>query len=97
MRELPEGMAKKIGSEWHSTYMALQALLGRLRGRQAQLSFLSAWKAGWSHGVKNPVMIMLVAALALYGAYRLAERLVPIIKQWKGSSYDKTRPGNPNQ
>src|SRR5712664_4130875 len=36
-KALPEGMAKKIATEWHSTYLALQALLGRLRGREAQL------------------------------------------------------------
>src|SRR5580700_10441286 len=58
-KELPEGMAKKIATEWHSTYLGLQALLGRLRGRQAQLQSISTFRVGARNVFANPLVILL--------------------------------------
>src|SRR5262245_45805656 len=41
-KDLPDGTSKRIAGEWHSTFLALQAMLGRLKGRQSQLATISS-------------------------------------------------------
>jgi hypothetical protein len=82
-KELPEGMSKKLATEWHSTYLGLQALLGRLRGRQAQLRGVSTLRIGLSHVFDNPLVILLVMITASYGVYRFAEDWIPKLTQLK--------------
>ncbi len=77
LRELPEGGDKRLTNEWHSFYLWLQALLGRLRGRQAQLATISSFSLGLRNVFANPLVIVIVALLALYGAYRLVDDWVP--------------------
>ena len=76
-KELPEGMSKKLATEWHSTYLGLQALLGRLRGRQAQLKSVSTFRVGMQRVFANPLVILLVMITASYGVYRFAEDWIP--------------------
>lgn len=80
-KELPEGMAKKITSEWHSTFLSLQALLGRLKGRKTQLASISSLTIGPKQVFANPLVILLVAVAALYGVYKFADEMIPKIKQ----------------
>lgn len=78
-RDLPEGMDKRLSNEWHSTYLAMQALLGRLRGRQAQLASINTFAVAWRSVFANPLVLLVVALMAAYGVYRLAEDLIPKI------------------
>jgi hypothetical protein len=80
-KELPEGMARKIASEWHSTFISMQALLGRLKGRRAQLAGISSLRVGLRNVFGHPLVLIMVAAAAMYGVYRLADELVPKLKQ----------------
>jgi len=82
-REMPEGMAKKLATEWHGTYLGLQALLGRLRGRQAQLRSVSTVRVGMRNVFANPIVILLVMIAAAYGVYRFAEEWIPKLSQLK--------------
>ena len=82
-KELPEGMAKKIATEWHSTYLALQAVLGRLRGRQAQLLGVSTLRVAMQNVLVHPLMILLIMVAAAYGVYRFAEEWIPKLSQLK--------------
>jgi hypothetical protein len=82
-KELPEGMGKKIATEWHSTYLALQALMGRLRGRQAQLRSISTFRVGARNVFANPLVILLFMIAAAYGVYRFAEEWIPKLSQLK--------------
>jgi hypothetical protein len=84
LRELPEGMPKKITTDWHNIYLSLQALLGRLRGRQAQLAGISSFRIGMRKVFSNPLVIVLIAVAAgygVYGIYRFAEEVIPRIQQ----------------
>ena len=80
-KDLPEGMSKKLANEWHTTYMGLQALLGRLRGRQAQLRSVSTVRVGMRNVFANPIVILLVMIAAAYGVYRFAEEWIPKLTQ----------------
>ncbi|HUI07755.1 MAG TPA: hypothetical protein VL486_12200 [Verrucomicrobiae bacterium] len=80
-KDLPEGMSKKLATEWHTTYMGLQALLGRLRGRQAQLARVSTFRVAVQHVFGNPLVILLVMIAAAYGVYRFAEEWIPRLTQ----------------
>ncbi|HUJ72548.1 MAG TPA: hypothetical protein VLZ30_09905 [Verrucomicrobiae bacterium] len=80
---LPEGMSKKLATEWHSTYLGLQALLGRLRGRQAQLQSVSTLRVGMRNVLANPLVILLFMVAASYGVYRFAEEWIPKLTQLK--------------
>jgi hypothetical protein len=82
-KELPEGMSKKLATEWHGTYMGLQALLGRLRGRQEQLRSISTFAVGMRNVFANPIVILLVMIAAAYGVYRFAEEWIPKLTQLK--------------
>ena len=82
-KDLPEGMSKKIANEWHNTYLARQALLGRLRGRQVQLRGVSTVRMAFQRVFANPLVILLVMAAAAYGVYRLAEDWIPKLSQLK--------------
>jgi len=82
-KELPEGMAKSLANEWHSTYMTLQALLGRLRGRQAQLRGVSTLRVAMQNVLVHPLMILLIMIAAAYGVYRFAEEWIPKLTQLK--------------
>ncbi len=82
-KELPEGMSKKLATEWHGTYMGLQALLGRLRGRQAQLRSISTFAVAVRNVFANPIVILLVMIAAAYGVYRFAEEWIPKLTQLK--------------
>lgn len=81
--ELPEGMAKKLANEWHNVYMGLQAMLGRLQGRQEQLRRVSSVRVGLRNVLANPIVILLVMTAAAYGIYRLAEEWIPKLSQLK--------------
>ena len=80
-KELPEGMAKKVATEWHNTYIGLQALLGRLKGRQAQLAAISSFRFGLRRVFDNPLVVTLVAVSAFYGVYRFADDWIPKLKE----------------
>ena len=82
-KDLPEGMSKKVATEWHNTYLALQALLGRLRGRQIQLKGISTVRMATRNVFANPLVILLVMIAAAYGVYRFAEEWVPKLSQLK--------------
>ena len=82
-KELPEGMPKKMATEWHGTYMGLQALLGRLRGRQEQLRNISTFAVGMRNVFANPIVILLIMIAAAYGVYRFAEEWIPKLTQLK--------------
>ena len=95
-RDLPEGMAKKIATDWHSAYMALQALLGRLKGRQAQLAASSSIRQGLKSVLGSPLIALLMLVAAGYGVYRFAEDWLPKLKEYMEKNHDKTGPGHPN-
>ena len=95
-RDLPESMPKKIASDWHSTYMALQALLGRLKGRQAQLASVSTVRQGLKNVFSHPLLVLLLLVAAGYGVYRFAEDWIPKLKEFMEKTHDKTGPGNTN-
>ena len=80
---LPEGMSKKLATEWHSTYLGLQALLGRLRGRELQLRSVSTLRVGMGRVFTNPLVVLLVMVAASYGVYRFAEEWIPKLSQLK--------------
>jgi hypothetical protein len=81
LRELPEGMPKKITSDWHNIYLSLQALQGRLRGRQAQLANINSFAIGVRKVFSNPLVITLVAIAALYGVYKFYQEMFPRIHE----------------
>ena len=95
-RELPEGMSKKIANDWHSTYLSLQALLGRLKGRQAQLASSSSVRQGLKSVFSNPLIALLLLVAASYGVYRFAEDWLPKLKEFMENYHDKTGSGNSN-
>ena len=76
-KDLPEGTDKRIAAEWHSTVLALQALLGRLKGRRIQLAAISTVRVGWKNVFSHPLMVLLLLVCASYGVYRFAEDWVP--------------------
>ena len=80
---LSEGMPKKLATEWHGTYMGLQALLGRLRGRQVQLQSVSTVSVAMRRVFANPLVILLIMIAASYGVYRFAEDWIPKLSQLK--------------
>ena len=80
-KDLPEGMSKKLANDWHTTYMGLQTLLGRLRGRQAQLAGVSTVRVAVQRVFANPLVILLVMVAAAYGVYRFAEEWIPKLTQ----------------
>jgi hypothetical protein len=82
-KELPEGTAKKVATEWHNMYLGLQALLGRLRGRQIQLKGVSTLRMATRNVLANPLVILLVMIAAAYGVYRFAEEWIPKLSQIK--------------
>jgi len=82
-KDLPEGMSKKVAADWHNTYISLQALLGRLRGRQVQLAQLSSLGLGLKRVFSNPIMILLVVVAAGYGVYKFAEEMIPKIQEFR--------------
>jgi hypothetical protein len=57
-KELPEGMGRKIATEWHNTFISFQALLGRLKGRQTQLAAVSTFRYALRHVFGNPLVII---------------------------------------
>jgi hypothetical protein len=81
-KELPEGMARKIASEWHGTFIAMQALLGRLGGRQEQLASVSTVAPSIRRVFGHPLVIMLLLTLAGFGAYRVGLDALPKIEHW---------------
>lgn len=80
-KDLPEGMARKIATEWHSTFLSLQALLGRLKGRQAQLAGVSSFRVGFRSVFGNPLVILLVMIAAAYGVYKFTDEWIPELKK----------------
>ena len=75
-----EEMARKIGSDWHSVYIAMQALLGRLQGRRATLSAASSVRLGFQRVFGNTLVIVVVLVAAGYGVYKLVDEWVPQIQ-----------------
>lgn len=83
-KDLPEGMAKKVASEWHSTYLAMQGLLGRLNGRKAQMAGMSSLRQGTMSVLANPLVILLLAVAAGYGVYKFCDDVAPnLTKYWE--------------
>ena len=82
-KDLPEGMAKKMATEWHGTYLRLQALLGRLHGRQEQLRSINTFSVAMRNVFANPIVILLIMIAAAYGVYRFAEEWIPKLTQLK--------------
>jgi len=78
---LAEGMDKRISSEWHSTYLALQSLLGRLKGRKAQLASISSFRVGMRGVFGNPLVVVFVAVAAAYGVYKFTYEMIPVIQK----------------
>jgi hypothetical protein len=79
-KDLPEETARKVATEWHNTFLALQALLGRLKGRQAQLAGISSLRIGVRNVFGNPLVILLVLAASAYGVYKFADEWIPKLK-----------------
>ncbi len=88
-KDLPEGMARKVAGEWHATFIATQALLGRLNGRREQLATVSTFRTGLRRVLGHPLIILLLLVLAAYGAYRLGADAVPLIEKWKSGDKSK--------
>ena len=82
-KDLPEGMAKKMATEWHGTNLRLQALLGRLHGRQEQLLSINTFAVAMRNVFANPIVILLIMIAAAYGVYRFAEEWIPKLTQLK--------------
>ena len=82
-RDLPEGTAHRLAAEWHSTYMGLHSLLGRLSGRKIQLASISSLRIGMQQVFGNPLVIILIAMAACYGVYKVAEELIPAIARFQ--------------
>ena len=82
-KDLPDGMAKKMATEWHATYLRLQALLGRLHGREEQLRSISTFAVAMRNVFNNPIVILLIMIVAAYGVYRFAEEWIPKLTQLK--------------
>ncbi len=78
-KDLPDGTSKKIATEWHNTFIACQALLGRLKGREAQLAAISSLRVGWKRVIGHPVMVVFVTMAAFYGVYRFTYDWFPKI------------------
>jgi hypothetical protein len=93
-RDLHEGMSKKIASDWHNSYISFQALLGRLKGRQAQLAAVSTLRIGFKNIFNHPLFVVLLCLAAGYGVYRLADDWIPTLMEIKEKSHDKTGPGS---
>lgn len=79
MREFAEGMPRKVTTDWHTIYMYLQAVLGQLKGRQAQLAGISSLQVGLQRVFSNPVMVVLIAICTGYGVYKFADEWFPHI------------------
>jgi hypothetical protein len=77
LRELEEGIDKKIVGDWHSVFIAMQALLGRLKGRQATLAGISSLRMGMVRVLGNPLVVILFAIAAGYGIYQFVDIWVP--------------------
>jgi hypothetical protein len=81
LKELPEHMPRKISTDWHTSYLGMQALLGKLKGQKAQLAGISSLQVGAKRVFLNPVTMVLVYAAAGYGIYVLAEEWIPKLAQ----------------
>ncbi len=77
LRELEEGMDKKVVGDWHSVFIAMQALLGRLKGRQATLAGISSFRMGVVRVLGNPLILLAFAIAAGYGIYRFVDDWAP--------------------
>lgn len=75
--EMEEGANRRLTAEWHSTYLGLQSLLGKLKGRRLQLATVNSFRLGMRHVFGHPLVIILVALAAGYGVYRFAEDTIP--------------------
>jgi hypothetical protein len=76
-KELPNGMAKKVVADWHNIYLWSQSLLGRLRGRKAQLAQLSTLRIAVQRVFTHPLMILFLLVAAGYGVYKFADEWFP--------------------
>ncbi|MBM3859887.1 MAG: hypothetical protein FJ395_09585 [Verrucomicrobia bacterium] len=77
LREMEEGMDKKVVGDWHSAFIAMQALLGRLRGRQATLAGVSSFRMGLIRVFGNPLILLAFVIAAGYGIYRFVDEWAP--------------------
>jgi len=77
IKDLPEGTATKLAADWHHTFIAWQALLGRLRGRQAQLAAQNSLTVALRRLLMHPVTLIVMFLAAAYGLYRLADDWLP--------------------
>jgi hypothetical protein len=81
LKEMPEHMPRKLSTDWHTSYLAMQALLGRLRGQKAHLASISSLQVGAKRVFLNPVLLISVYVAAGYGVYKLAEEWIPKLSQ----------------
>lgn len=86
--ELEDDANRRLTTEWHTTYLSFQALLGRLKGRRLQLSTLSTMRHGMRSVFANPLVIFLVALAAGYGVYRFAQEAVPKLIELRETKHD---------
>jgi hypothetical protein len=92
-RELPESLAKKVVADWHNIYLWLQSLLGRLRGRQAQLAQLSTVRIGFQRVFTHPLLVLFLLVAAGYGVYKFADEWFPKVRDFmeKKESMEKIK------
>lgn len=80
LRGLDENMGRKVAGDWHSVFIAMQALLGRLQGRKATLASVSTVRVGFERVFGNPLVILVGLVAAGYGIYKLVDEWVPKIQ-----------------
>jgi hypothetical protein len=80
-KELNEPMVKKVAVEWHNTYISYQALLGRLKGRKAQLAGVSSFRLGLKRVFINPLTVTFLMLAAAYGIYKFTDEWIPKLKE----------------
>lgn len=74
---LEEGVDKKIVGDWHSAFLGMQALLGKLLGRQATLAGISSFRMALLRVTGNPLVVVAITAAACYGVYRFIDDWLP--------------------
>lgn len=80
LKEFPEGLPKKLVTDWHTCYMSFQAWLGRLKGRQAQLAGINSISVAARNVLTSPVLVVFVVAAAAYGVYKFADEWIPKLR-----------------
>lgn len=80
LRGFDEELARKIAGDWHSVFIAMQAMLGRFQGRRVTLANASSLRIGLQRVFGNPLVMVIVFAAAGYGVYKLVDEWIPQIQ-----------------